>query len=89
MLIRKAVFEGNSKWGFDYNGKAIDASINDEAFLAEFQKNGFVNKGDHIRATLEILVDLDPQGVPIKGTEKYTVVNVHGSIIRCMHQENI
>lgn len=88
MLIRKAVFEGSSKWGFDLNGKAIEASIEDDEFLLEFQRNGSVNKGDHIQATLEVYVDLDLQGIPIKGTEKYTVIKVYGGILHSMQQNS-
>lgn len=81
MLIRKAVFEGAAKWGFDLNGKAIEASIEDDEFMLAFQRNGSVNKGDHLKATVEIYVDLDLQGIPIKGSEKYTVIKVHGGIL--------
>lgn len=86
MLIRKAVFEGTAKWGFDLNGKAIEASIEDDDFIQEFQRNGSVNKGDHIKATVEIYVDLDFKGLPIKGSEKYTVIKVYGGIIHSMEQ---
>ena len=80
MRIRKAVLEGTSKWGFDLNGKAIEAAITDDDFLEVFQHNGRVGKGDYIDATIEIYVDLDLQGLPVKGTEKYTVIRVHGDI---------
>lgn len=80
MRIRKAVLEGTSKWGFDLNGKAIEASIADDNFLEVFQHNGRVGKGDYIEATIEIYVDLDLQGHPVRGTEKYTVIQVHGDI---------
>ena len=89
MLIRKPVLEGNSKWGFDYNGRAIDAAIEDGDFLEWFQEHGTVNRGDHIHATLEILVDIDPNGSPIKGTEKYCVVKVHGKILHSSEQKAI
>lgn len=81
MLIRKAVFEGAAKWGFDLNGKAIEASIEDDDFMLQFQQNGSVNRGDHLKATIEVYVDLDLQGFPIKGSEKYTVIKVHGGIL--------
>lgn len=86
MLIRKAVFDGTAKWGFEYDGKAIDASIEDESFMNWFQEHGAVKKGDYIRATLEILVEVDRNGFPIRGTEKYTVVQVHGEILHDMKQ---
>lgn len=82
MPIRKAVFEGTAKWGFDLNGRAIEASIEDENFMREFHENGSVNRGDYIDATVEIYVDLDENGLPIKGTEKYTVIKVDGGIQR-------
>lgn len=52
----------------------------DEGFIREFQKQGSVKNGDYVTATLEIYVDVDLQGIPIKGTEKYTVLGVHGGI---------
>ena len=81
LLIRKPDLEGSSKWGFTYNGRIINASIDDDDFLEWFQAHGTVNRGDHIHATLEVYVDIDPQGIPIKGTEKYTVIKVHGEIL--------
>lgn len=82
LLIRKPDLEGTSKWGFTYNGRLINASIDDDIFLEWFKSHGTINRGDHIHATLEIYVDVDPQGNPIKGTEKYTVIKVHGEILR-------
>lgn len=80
LIIRKAVFFGPSRWGFDFNGRAIEANITDESFMKRFQENGTISKGDYIEATLEIYMDLDEKQQPIKGTEKYTVTNVHGDI---------
>lgn len=86
MLIRKAVFDGTAKWGFEFEGKAIDAAIEDESFMDWFQEHGTVKRGDRIHATLEILVETDKNGLPIRGTEKYTVVSVHGQILHNMEQ---
>lgn len=82
LLIRKPDLEGASKWGFTYNGRLINASIDDDVFLEWFKSHGTINRGDHIHVTLEIYVDIDPQGNPIKGTEKYTIIKVHGEILR-------
>ena len=82
LLIRKPDLEGTSKWGFTYNGRLINAAIDDDVFLEWFKSHGTINRGDHIHTTLEIYVDVDPQGNPIKGTEKYTVIKVHGEILR-------
>lgn len=89
MLIRKAVFDGTAKWGFEYDGKAIDAGIEDESFMNWFQENGVVKRGDYIRATLEILVEVDRNGFPIRGTEKYTVVQVQGHILHDLNQTEL
>lgn len=80
LIIRKAVFFGPSRWGFDFNGRAIEANITDESFMKRFQENGTIRKGDYIKATIEIYMDLDEEQQPIKGSEKYTVTNVHGDI---------
>ena len=50
--------------------------------MKRFQENGTIRKGDYIKATLEIYMDLDEEQQPIKGTEKYTVTDVHGDIQR-------
>ena len=89
LLIRKAVLEGNSKWGFDFEGKAIEASIIDDDFLEWFQGYGIVKRGDYINAIVEIYVDIDPNGFPIKGTEKYTIAKVNGKIQHDIQQEKL
>lgn len=89
LIIRKPDLEGISQWGFIYNGKQIGASIQDDDFLAWFKDNGTINRGDYIKATLEIYVDLDPQGIPIRGKEKYTVTKVHGKILHDFEQEQL
>lgn len=81
LIIRKPDFEGRSKWGFIYLDKKIEASIEDDDFLAWFKDNSTVSRGDHISVTLEIYVDLDRNGEPIKGTEKYSIKKVYGHIM--------
>jgi hypothetical protein len=75
--IRRPVLEGYSKWGLKYNGKAIDASITDEDFLERFHQSGSVRAGDCLQALMEVYVDVDRNGIPIAGTEKYTIIKVH------------
>lgn len=89
MLIRKAVFDGTAKWGFEFDGKAIDAGIEDEDFMDWFQKCGAVKMGDYISATLEIIVEADHNGFPLRGTEKYTIVKVHGQIKHDLNQTKL
>ena len=78
--IRKAIFRGHSKWGFELNGRAIEAAIEDEAFIQYFQENESVKSGDYINANVEVLIDIDSQGSPIKGSERYTIIRVNGGI---------
>lgn len=78
--IRKAVLRGTSQWNFDFNDRAIDATILDDAFINEVHRGTPVTSGDYIKATIEIYTDLDIMGKPIKGTEKYTVIKVHGGL---------
>lgn len=81
LIIRKPDFEGRSKWGFIYLDKKIEASIEDDDFLAWFKDHSTVSRGDHINVTLEIYVDLDISGEPVKGTEKYSIKKVYGHIM--------
>lgn len=78
--IRKAIFRGHSKWGFELNGKAIEAAIDDDAFIQYFQEHESVKSGDYINATVEVYIDIDPQGNTVKGSERYTIVKVNGGI---------
>lgn len=78
--IRKADFIGRSRWGFTYNKKTIEASICDDAFLERVHNGETIKKGDYINATLEIYTDLDANQKPIPGSEKYSVIAVHGSV---------
>ena len=39
-----------------------------------------VAAGDYIFATLEIRVEINEKGLPIDGTEQYTVLEAHGGI---------
>jgi len=87
--IRKAVFDGTAKWGFQYDGKAIDAAIEDESFMDWMQAEGSIRGGDYIHATLEILVETNSDGLPKRGTEKYTVIKVHGHILHNIEQTEL
>lgn len=78
--IRKPDFIGHSKWGFTYKDKMIEARIYDEGFLEQVHSGMTIKNGDFITSTLEICVDLNESGQPIPGTEKYSVIKVHGSI---------
>lgn len=72
---------GHSQWSFKYNERTIKANVVDDDFIEKIHSGEFVKAGDCIKATLEIYVDLDILGKPIEGSEKYTVLKVHGGII--------
>lgn len=78
--IRKPDLIGRSKWGFTYNNKAIEARLLDDDFLDTVHNGTTIKKGDYINATVEIFVDLDRFGCPVPGSEKYSVIKVHGTI---------
>lgn len=42
VMIKKPDFLGKSKWGFKYNGHSIEAKIEDEEWLDNFQNNGTI-----------------------------------------------
>lgn len=78
LKIRKAILEGRSKWNF-YNGtRAIDAAMLDEVFLLDVKKGKLVfSCGDRLNVTLKTEYQIDEFGVPVKNTEKFSVLKVH------------
>ena len=55
--------------------------MSDEEFIEKVHNGEIIKAGDSIKVTLEVYVDLDELGNPIEGTERYTIVKVHGDII--------
>lgn len=72
---------GHSQWSFIYKDRAIKAIVSDEEFIEKVHNGEVIKAGDSIKATLEVYVDLNISGLPIEGTEKYTILKVHGDII--------
>jgi len=81
--IKKVDFIGSSAWQFIYEDHIISASIADDDWLNAVD-NGYIQiqARDSINVTLEIFNSLDLLGNVIIGSEKYTVIKVHGGIIR-------
>ena len=53
VMIKKPDFLGKSKWGFKYNGHSIEAKIEDEEWLENFQNNGTIlQPGDSLRVLM-------------------------------------
>jgi hypothetical protein len=79
--IKKADFLGISAWEFKYKDHTMKATINDDEWVAEIH-NGkqSIKADDYITATVEEYVDIDSVGKPIVGTEKYSIIKVHGGI---------
>ena len=79
--IKKADFLGVSAWEFRYKDHTMKATIGDDEWAAEIH-NGkqSIKADDYITATVEEYVDIDSVGKPIIGTEKYSIVKVHGGI---------
>lgn len=75
--IRKAMFEGNAKWGLMYR-KAIEARIADREWLSNYQ-NGSIMLAPKWRmlVDLEESVPVDEEGQQV-GDPTYTVLKVHG-----------
>ena len=54
----------------------------DEEFIDKVHNGEIIKAGDMLKVTLEVYVDLDCFGKPIESSKKYTVLKVHGDIIR-------
>lgn len=81
LVIKKADMLGKSTWDFYYKDKKISANINDDDWLERLHNREFlIGYQDMIEATLEVYVDLDLLGKPIDGSERYSVVKIHGGV---------
>ncbi len=77
--VRKAVYEGDSKWGIMYK-RAIDASMGDADWLTLFQQaRVHVPPGSSLVVDLEERVQIDDSGEQV-GTPTYTILKVHGVV---------
>ena len=81
LIIKTADFVGHSQWEFRLNNRNIRASILDNDFLDRIHNGLSIKYYDSIRARLEVSVNLDNNGSPIEGSERYTVIKVYGDII--------
>lgn len=90
LLIKSADFIGNASWSFRLNNRTINASMRDEDWLKTVHSGDIsIKAGDCISATIEIIVELSETGTPVVGTEKYSILKVHGGIIRQPNYEQI
>lgn len=78
--IKKADLLGYSTWSFVYNGKNIEAKIDDTDFLEKIHNGQFsIHSGDYITAELEISVNMD-NGVLDNSTAKYAIKKVKDGV---------
>lgn len=78
--IKKADLLGYSTWSFIYNGKQIEAKIDDVDFLEKIHNGQFsIHGGDYITAELEISVNMD-NGVLDNSTAKYAIRKVKDGV---------
>ena len=78
--IKKADLLGFSTWSFIYNGKQIEAKIDDVDFLEKIYNGQFsIHGGDYITAELEISVNMD-NGVLDNSTAKYAIRKVKDGV---------
>ncbi len=76
LYIRKAYFDGESKWGFKINNKLINAKVADPYFLAKIRNGSMkLNAGLKIRCMLRIDDKIGSTGEII---HEYTVEEVIG-----------
>ena len=85
--IKTVDFMGKSAWQFILDDRTITATMSDEDWLRKVHSGAIqIRAGDSLEVTLEIFVDLDALGLQIEKSRKYTVVKVHGGIIRKSEQ---
>jgi hypothetical protein len=79
---------GDSKWGF-YLNKNIDAEILDKGWLEKVRTRKIKNLYSGVKIPVKMLieVELDDNGIPIKDSEKYKVLEVTGNIIEPLEQD--
>lgn len=81
LMIKKPDLLGHSSWSFYYDGKTIEAKIEDEDFLKYIEKGNYsICGGAYITAKLEIVVELGSDGLPDIHSTKYSVLKVNGEI---------
>jgi hypothetical protein len=77
--VRKAIYEGDAKWGFMYK-KAIEAKIADHFWLSDFQAGTIlVPPRSSLLVDLEETVPIDADGNQA-GEPSYVVLKVHGVV---------
>lgn len=77
LIIKKPDLLGSSKWSFRLNNRTIEAAVNDLEWLQKVHTGEIVIRaGASIKASLEVLVDVDKDGIPIEGTQRYSVISV-------------
>lgn len=81
LIIRKPDLTGDSKWGFIFD-KNIDAAIEDKEWINKIRERKFrFGPGMKLPVVLKIEVDLDSCQQSIRGSERYTVMQVTGEVI--------
>jgi hypothetical protein len=89
LAIKAPIFYGGGKWSLILKGRTIHATIEDEAFLEEFQKSGSVKAHDFLNVTLRAEVEYDKSGELDYTTAKYFVDEVHGGVQHDYVQQSI
>jgi len=81
--LKKPDLLGKSKWEFIYNGRKIDAKINDKIFLTKVRKGQIKDlyAGVRIPSKIQFEYDLDEKGNVVPNSEKYIVIEVTGDVI--------
>lgn len=75
--IKKPDILGKSVWEFKFQDHRITAIMEDEKWIDKVREGKVAFKsGDALYVHLEITVELDHEGNPIDGSEKYTVLKV-------------
>lgn len=75
LKVKKPDYLGSSKWEFRYDGRTIEARIQDQRWLARFHEDGDdLRPGGALRASVRIEVSYDEQNESLP--PKYTILEV-------------
>jgi hypothetical protein len=88
LKVKKPDYLGSSMWEFHYDGRTIEAKIQDNGWLAEFQGDGAgLRPGGALRATVRVEVAYDDQNESLP--PRYTVLKILEVIPPPPHREQL
>lgn len=81
LLLKKPDLLGESMWQFQYQGKIIDATIDDKKFLAKVKDGKIKQLYAQVKVPVQMKIEVTIDKVLDQIHKKYTVLKVTGDII--------